>query len=67
MSGATLLAYARAKREDDHSHHLDDTGAARMVDVSAKPDTQRRAVASGRIAMSAEAAAAIRDGDGRQG
>jgi len=42
--------------------HLDDTGAARMVDVSAKPDTQRRAVASGRITMSADAAAAIRDG-----
>lgn len=41
--------------------HLDDTGAARMVDVSAKPDTPRRAVATGRITMSAEAAAAIRD------
>ena len=41
--------------------HLDDTGAARMVDVSAKPDTQRRAVAAGRIAMSAAAASAIRD------
>ena len=42
--------------------HLDHNGAARMVDVSAKPDTQRRAVASGRIAMSPDAAAAIRDG-----
>jgi len=42
--------------------HLDDKGAARMVDVSAKPDTQRQAVATGRITMSAEAAAAIRDG-----
>ncbi|MDB5679173.1 cyclic pyranopterin monophosphate synthase MoaC [Sphingomonas bacterium] len=41
--------------------HLDDTGAARMVDVSAKPDTTRRAIAEGRIAMSAEAASAIRD------
>jgi cyclic pyranopterin phosphate synthase len=41
--------------------HLDDAGTARMVDVSAKPDTQRRAVASGRIAMSTEAASAIRD------
>ncbi|THD35163.1 MAG: cyclic pyranopterin monophosphate synthase MoaC [Sphingomonas sp.] len=39
--------------------HLDDKGAARMVDVSAKPDTQRIAVAIGRVAMSAEAAAAI--------
>src|ERR1700742_23905 len=42
--------------------HLDDQGAARMVDVSAKSDTQRRAVAEGRITMSATAAAAIRDG-----
>ena len=42
--------------------HLDETGAARMVDVSAKPDTPRRAVATGRIAMAAEAAVAIRDG-----
>ncbi len=42
--------------------HLDDAGAARMVDVSAKPDTRREASATGRIAMSAAAAAAIRDG-----
>lgn len=42
--------------------HIDDQGAARMVDVSAKPDTQRRAVAEGRISMSAEAASAIRAG-----
>lgn len=42
--------------------HLDETGAARMVDVSAKPDTPRRAVATGRIAMSPAAAAAIRTG-----
>lgn len=43
--------------------HLDDSGAARMVDVSAKPETERRAVASGRIAMAREAAAAIGAGD----
>ena len=42
--------------------HLDADGAARMVDVSAKAVTVREAVARGRIAMSAEAAAAIRDG-----
>lgn len=42
--------------------HLDDTGAARMVDVGAKAETQREAVATGRIAMSPEAAAAIRGG-----
>lgn len=42
--------------------HIDETGAARMVDVSAKASTAREAVATGRITMSAEAAAAIRDG-----
>lgn len=42
--------------------HLDEAGAARMVDVGHKPATERRAIAGGRIAMSREAAAAIRDG-----
>ncbi len=42
--------------------HLDESGAARMVDVGTKAETQREAVATGRIAMSAAAAAAIRDG-----
>ena len=31
--------------------HFDRKGSARMVDVGAKPETRRRAVASGRIAM----------------
>jgi cyclic pyranopterin phosphate synthase len=42
--------------------HLDETGAAHMVDIAAKPVTAREAVASGRITMSREAAAAIRAG-----
>ena len=42
--------------------HLDETGAAHMVDVGGKAVTAREAVATGRIAMSAEAATAIRDG-----
>lgn len=42
--------------------HLDADGAARMVDVSEKAVTTREAVASGRIAMSARALEAIRDG-----
>lgn len=42
--------------------HLDADGAARMVDVSEKAVTAREAVASGRIAMSADALQAIRDG-----
>ena len=42
--------------------HLDEDGAARMVDVGAKAGTARQAVATGRIAMNAAALAAIRDG-----
>lgn len=42
--------------------HLDEAGAARMVDVSAKATTAREAIATGRITMSTEAATAIRDG-----
>ena len=42
--------------------HLDEKGRAQMVDVGDKSVTQRRAVASGRIRMSREACAAIRDG-----
>lgn len=42
--------------------HLDADGAARMVDVSAKAVTAREAVASGRIDMIADAAAAIAQG-----
>lgn len=47
--------------------HLDDTGAARMVDVAGKPATAREAVATGRITMSADAATAIRDGAAKKG
>ena len=42
--------------------HLDEQGAAHMVDVSAKDVTRREATAVGHIAMSAQALAAIRDG-----
>lgn len=47
--------------------HLDDTGAARMVDVGAKDATVREAVATGRITMSAEAATAIAQGTATKG
>lgn len=43
--------------------HLDAQGKARMVDVGGKPESQRLAVAEGRIAMSAAALEAIRDGN----
>lgn len=41
--------------------HIGAAGEAHMVDVSAKATTERRAVATGRIFMSAEAFAAVRD------
>jgi len=47
--------------------HLDSEGAAHMVDVSGKAVTTREAVAKGRISMSADAAAAIRDGSAKKG
>jgi cyclic pyranopterin phosphate synthase len=42
--------------------HLDAEGHARMVDVGGKAVTAREATATGRITMSGEALAAIRDG-----
>lgn len=47
--------------------HLDDSGAAHMVDVSAKAETVREAVAEGRITMSADALTAIREGSTKKG
>ena len=47
--------------------HLDADGAARMVDVGGKAATRRQAVATGRIAMSAQAAAAIAAGAVKKG
>jgi cyclic pyranopterin phosphate synthase len=41
--------------------HVDSTGAARMVDVSAKDVTVREASASGRVLVSPEVVAALRD------
>ena len=47
--------------------HLDDEGAARMVDVSQKTATERSAIAEGRIVMSAEALEALMSGSGTKG
>ncbi len=48
-------------------NHLDEHGAARMVDVSAKPATAREAVAGGRITVSSAARAALYDGTAKKG
>ncbi len=47
--------------------HIDSDGTARMVDVGAKAETRRIAIASGRITMSAEALEAIRAGNAPKG
>lgn len=47
--------------------HLDETGAARMVDVGGKIATDRKAIATGRIIMSAEALSALTASDSAKG
>ena len=47
--------------------HLDDAGRARMVDVGAKPASDRRAVARAAVHMSPATAAAVRRGDAPKG
>lgn len=47
--------------------HLDESGAARMVDVGGKAPARRVAVASGLIRMSGEALAAVREGTAKKG
>ena len=47
--------------------HLDDSGRARMVDVGAKPATERRAVARAVVRVSSRTAQAILAGDAPKG
>jgi cyclic pyranopterin phosphate synthase len=47
--------------------HLDEQGKARMVDVGDKPDTERTAVAQGRILMQPETLALIQSGTVKKG
>jgi cyclic pyranopterin phosphate synthase len=57
-----------AENEQKHKlSHLDDQGRARMVDVGGKADTERLAVAQGRILMKPETLALIRSGAVKKG
>ena len=47
--------------------HFNESGRARMVDVSAKPETARTAVAFGRVLVNAETFALIRSGGMKKG
>jgi cyclic pyranopterin phosphate synthase len=51
----------------DRLTHIDADGAARMVDVSAKAETKRTAIAEGRILIAEPALAAIREGSVKKG
>jgi cyclic pyranopterin monophosphate synthase len=50
-----------------HLTHFDNAGQAHMVDVAAKAETQRIAVASGRIRMQPETLKIITAGDSKKG
>jgi len=47
--------------------HLDESGAAKMVDVSDKPLTHRTAIAEARVVMKPETLASIKMGDVKKG
>jgi cyclic pyranopterin phosphate synthase len=47
--------------------HLSARGEARMVDVGAKPETERRAVARGTLRLTAETIALVRSGNAPKG
>jgi cyclic pyranopterin phosphate synthase len=47
--------------------HLDDSGRARMVDVSDKPSADRRAIARAIVRVSPSTAAAVKAGDAPKG
>jgi cyclic pyranopterin monophosphate synthase len=47
--------------------HIDETGQARMVDVGAKPDTERVAIAKGEVHMRLETLDLIRQGAMKKG
>ncbi len=54
-------------KENSVLTHFDSAGNARMVDVSAKKETVRRATAAGRITMSAQAYTMVRAGSMKKG
>jgi cyclic pyranopterin phosphate synthase len=57
------MTMAVSKRTKASFTHLDRQGKVRMVDVGAKPETERAAVATGTIRMAPEAIARLRRGE----
>jgi len=57
----------RLPRMADRFTHFDKDGAAHMVDVGAKPESERVAVASGTIRMQAQTLAMVVEGNHKKG
>jgi cyclic pyranopterin phosphate synthase len=67
LTADEMVSHAQIQRynlgmTDQKLTHVDETGRARMVDVGAKDDSSRVAVARGEIVMLPETLALIRDG-----
>jgi cyclic pyranopterin phosphate synthase len=56
-----------SRQADAKLTHLGEDGRARMVDVGAKPEAERRAVARARLRMSPATAHLVESGDGPKG
>ena len=57
----------KSSKDNSALTHIDASGEARMVDVSAKPATERTAVAEGRVVMSKTTLELIVSGNARKG
>jgi cyclic pyranopterin phosphate synthase len=57
----------KSSQDDPVLTHIDTKGEARMVDVTAKPATERTAVAEGQVVMSKATLALIISGDAKKG
>src|SRR5476649_1883942 len=57
----------KSPRKSSALTHIDPKGKARMVDVSAKPATERIAIAEGRVVMSKATLALIISGNAKKG
>ena len=61
------MAGKKAKSKGAALTHIDDKGEARMVDVSAKPASERTALAEGRVIMSKATIELIVSGNAKKG
>jgi len=61
------MAMSTSHPTSDHLTHFDASGQAHMVDVGAKQDTHRIAVAAGTIRMQPETLALIQSGNAKKG